>query len=158
MSEHMVVNNEVRRVEVQSEGEFVNAPERYCNIQYKDINITPELSAKTFMQEYNCRSASKDESAMAEFLFDRATQLSDSAYASSSINNSRNNDEPALAGPWPDKKVEHRTINQDEFVNQNLNKDLVCKDDSANAEPLCKPSVFCRNRYGWSEILPGVSG
>ena len=154
----MVEDNEVGRVEEQSEGEFVNAPEQHCNIQYKDINVIPELSTKTFMQEYNCRSASKDESAMAEFLFDRATQLSDSAYASSSINNSRNNDEPALAGPWPDKKVEHRTINQDEFVNQNLNKDLVCKDDSANAEPLCKPSVFCRNRYGWSEILPGVSG
>ena len=52
------------------------------------------------------------------------------------------NDEPALAEPWPDKKVEHRTFNQDELVNQNLNKNLMCKDDSANAEPLCKSSLF----------------
>ena len=95
----MVVNNEVGRVEVQSELEFVNAPEQYCNIQYEDITVTPELNTKTFMQEYNCRSASKNESAMTEPFLDRSTQLSDSVGISSKINNLGNKDEPAQAEP-----------------------------------------------------------
>ena len=111
----MVEDNEVGRVEEQSEGEFVNAPEQHCNIQYKDINVIPELSTKTFMQEYNCRSASKDESAMAEPLFDRAAQLSNSVSASSNISNLGNDDEPAQAGPWPDEEVEHKIVNQGEL-------------------------------------------
>ena len=105
------------------------------------------------MQEYNCRSARKDKSAMAGPLLDRATQLSDSVGVSSNINNLRNNDEPAQAESWPDKGDEHKPVNQDELIKQNMSKDLVCKDDSASAEPLYKPSL-CFAEIDMAEIRP----